>query len=422
MTAAAHPARSPRLTRGWVELPVSLVENQALLTPAELRFALIVLRRPDQTVSDANWQRWTGLDPRSKENAVRGLRAKCVQVNGRGNAAKYRFDGTLWPKFVTESARGAALKARTAGRGVDAKKGAKVHPHCRETGCALLNAAVPPPDQQTELSLVPPSTNAKLVSRSGEAPASSAAGKPAAPGLVNVTLESEKRALLASENAKRVSRNGASDPAEQIWAKALAALQSIFPLVGLAFLVRLVSVVRAVFADVTDSELAEAISFAWRQKRRYQVSEGLFIWTVPNALAALRRLPKSPPAADIPDVSVGVRLLLERAKEAITARGAPLAEIVSAVSNLLPRVNETADWMAIDEEMQTIEGRLLEAVASSGLMSTVERNAVEDCVESSLNAWREKVSTVQLEKMRDQATRNETLKVLMIPRLSTFYA
>jgi hypothetical protein len=422
MTAAHLPQRSPRLTRGWVELPVSLVENQALLTPAELRFALIVLRRPDQTVSDSNWERWTGLDPRSKENAVRGLRQKCVTVHGRGNNAKYRFDGALWPKFVTESARGAVLKARTAGRGVSPKKNAKVHPQCRETGCALLNSSLPPSDPQNELSLVPPSPNTKLVSRSGEAPASGAADKPAASGLVKVTLESDKRALLATENAKQVSRNSGFDAAEQIWAGALGALQAIFPLVGLAFLVRLVSVVRAVFSDITDSELADAIGFAWRAKRSYQTSEGLFIWTVPAAVRALRRLPKSPPGSEIPDCSAGVRLLLQRAKEGIEARGAPLAEIAAAVSNLLGRVDETADWGAIDQEMQAIEGRLLSVVESTGLLKPAERNAVEDCVEARIDGWRGKVTKVRLDEIRGQALKHETLKVLMIPRLSTFYA
>lgn len=422
MTAAravvsrARIPRAPKLTIGYVQVPRSLVENQALLTPAELRFALIVLRRPDQTVSDQNWANWTGLDPRSKENAIRGLRSKCLTIDGRGDKAKYRFDRGQWPKFVTEASH-AALKPRTAGRGVDAKKGTKVHPQCRENGCAMLNAE----QRQSELSLVPPSPNAKPVSQS-EGAHESGAGLSASPasGLVKLSTQTDKSSLLASENAKRVSRNSGRDPVELIWAKALAALQAIFPLCGVAFLVRLVSVVTALFANVSDSELAKAIEFAWAHKSRYQKGEGLFLFTVPTAITALRKLPESPPVNTGPDLLAGVRMLLGRVWEGLEARGAPFAEIAAAVSDLHGRVKELGDIGAIDKEMQELEGRILQVACTPGVLSEAESGAVADCVESRIRPYLGgRMQKLQLDNLREQLRGQETLAVLMLPRLSS---
>jgi len=61
-------------------------------------------------------------------------------------------------------------------------------------------------------------------------------------------------------------------------------------------------------------------------------------------------------------------------------------------------------------------------VESTGLLKPAERNAVEDCVEARIDGWRGKVTKVRLDEIRGQALKHETLKVLMIPRLSTFYA
>ena len=323
--SAAAPA--PRYTPGPLEATVksynTLVEHQSLLTPAEFRLGLCIVRRGGHregvTISDKTWREWTGLDPRSKEMAARGLQKKCFHVNGRGQMAKYSFDGQMWLDFAGQAPK---HRPRTEGRRVDPKTAQKIHPDCRERGCQMLDA----------------DSNAKPVSRNGVVESGS-------------SCQGSKRLSIvpAIQNAKRVSQNSL-ESVGVMWASTLAALQSIFPLVGLAFLARLVVVVSALFADLTDTELAQAVGFAWRQKKAGQKSEGLFLLTVPEAVGALRRarLPagKGRPPDTIADV-------LERARDVIGARGADFERHAAAIDSLREQ------WQRQDFDFAHFEAELV---------------------------------------------------------------
>jgi len=125
-------------TQGVAYIPNSIVENQALLTPAELALVLIVCRRGENTVSDRHWEAWTGKDPKMKNHAIRGLRDKGLRQIGRGNGAKFAFDRNAWDSWVRSRPR--HERARTLGRSksVSAKAGQMIHPECRERGCQKL--------------------------------------------------------------------------------------------------------------------------------------------------------------------------------------------------------------------------------------------------------------------------------------------
>ena len=51
-------------------------------------------------VPDETWQRWTGLSPRAKEYAIAGLKEKGLDIDGRGDTMKLRFERSAWQKFV----------------------------------------------------------------------------------------------------------------------------------------------------------------------------------------------------------------------------------------------------------------------------------------------------------------------------------
>lgn len=271
-------------TKGYAPIPCSLIENQALLTHGELSLALVVLRRGGNgiPVSDRNWQSWTGLSPRLKEMAVKGLREKGLKVDGKGEAARFSWETQNWHHYLKVTP---AVKPRTAGRQVDPKPGAKVHPECRERGCAMLR----PDCVSGGLSLVAATPVAQPVSQTTAGTvnehrqpqqASTVIDKP------NVSL------ILAAPVAQRVSQT----PAE-LWAKTLAVLQGIFPLIGVTFLFQLLATVKVLCSDVTDPELAEAVEIAWQQSAGRAQSAGLFLKTVPEALGALRRDPGGTRAA-----------------------------------------------------------------------------------------------------------------------------
>lgn len=406
--AAATPLpRSENQLVQTVKAYNALVEHQALLTPAEFRLGMIIVRRGGHregvTISDRHWTSWTGLDPRSKELAIKGLQKKCFRVEGRGDRARFHFERSTWDEFVTKTVQ--HEKPRTAGRRVDPKPGAKIHPECRDRGCALLHREEA--GDNSDLSLVPAIPNAKRVSQT-----SSGSPGDLCTGSTALSL------VTPTPIAKRVSQISA-DAAEQIWAKTLSCLQAIFPLVGLAFLVRLVAVVRAIFHDVSDDELARAVQFAWRQKKT-QKSEGLFLLTVPEAVAAIRRLPAP---TKRPDLTEGVRMLLSRAVAALDARGAPFTDVlgeVRAIERDLANGFDLAQLEAIDRRMEELEARIY--LCAEAVLTPEEAQHVAAVVEDTARPYVAKMSRVQVEAIKSKARLSQTFALLSIPRLGSFYA
>jgi hypothetical protein len=150
-------------TLGFAQIPNSIVENQALLTPAELALVLIVCRRGENTVSDEHWESWTGKDARMKNHAIRGLRDKGLRQVGRGKRARFLFDRNTWNSWVRSRPR--RERATTMGRSksVTPKSGQMIHPECRERGCQKL---CEPQSTVIEITQAPASQNWKPVSDS----------------------------------------------------------------------------------------------------------------------------------------------------------------------------------------------------------------------------------------------------------------
>jgi hypothetical protein len=80
----------------------------------------------------------------------------------------------------------------------------------------------------------------------------------------------------------------------QDWAQTLETVQVAFATAGVAFLRMLVAAAVALFGDVTDDELADAVAVAWRLKKERQLSEMLFLTTVPAVLTTFRARGRPP--------------------------------------------------------------------------------------------------------------------------------
>lgn len=229
-----------RATLGYFKVPNSVAENLSLLTPAEKDLVIIVLRRGDNTISDQHWKEWTGKDPRMKSHAVQGLKEKGLCVRGRGDRAKYYFEPDRWATWVRTRPR--SDRARTLGRSksVTAPTGMQIHQECRERGCqrmcegAVSNQVIPFP---------------------------------------------------ATQNVKPVSQTPSPPPKN--FPLALEAIQSYFPHVQAEFVEKLrVAIIQCGIKQYTDAQIATAIHAA-RKDRRSQQTEGLFLHTVPERLAAV---------------------------------------------------------------------------------------------------------------------------------------
>jgi hypothetical protein len=285
------PAAQRNPTRGYAEIPNSLIENQAILTRAELSLALIVLRRtgPDGSakISDANWQTWTGLSPRNKKYAAAGLKEKGLAIDGHGDQAVYSFRRAEWDNYVREATREARPRTLGARKAVLPKPGAKVHPDCAESGCAMMCA----PER---LTLVKFPGGGKIESSPSIA---TNIVQPVAQTIMQSSEDSVVKTRRIPGGSKIESSPSVATPivqpvaqtdkdAEKNWPQTLAALRSAFPIVGVAFLGRLLAAVNWSSSGVSDSQLAEAVAIAWQQRRQTQKTEGLFLKTVPEVLAA----------------------------------------------------------------------------------------------------------------------------------------
>ena len=224
-------------TAGYAQIPNSVIENQALMTPAERCLVLIVCRRGENTVSDKHWEEWTGLKPPIKDNAIRGLKEKGLVVRGRGDRAKYYFERDKWDSWVRTRPR--HERARTTGRSksVTAKTGMQIHQECQARGCARLcePQVIPFPATQFERPVVQ------------EIPKSP------------------------------------PHPPPKTFPLTLAAIQTYFPHADEAFVRKLCTAVGEKTKHFTDAQLAQVVHAA---KKRNQESEGLFLLTVPARYAA----------------------------------------------------------------------------------------------------------------------------------------
>lgn len=236
-----------RQSGGFVPIPNSIIENCSRLSHAELMLALIVIRRNNghtntMPISDDNWQRWSGLTPRMKEHAAKLLQGKGLIVSGRGAKAVYSWRPDDWESFVVAAALPSAAKEKKA-KPVKALR--LVHPDCEGT-CYLRRME-----------------------------------EPAAAGGLQLVKPAAAPAIAAAAAAP------AFDAGADAWPLTLAAVRSVFPTVGAVFPRRLAMAVH--IKGLTDELLAEAVMIAWRNKHGTQTSEGLFFYTVPEVVIALRR-------------------------------------------------------------------------------------------------------------------------------------
>jgi hypothetical protein len=384
--SAAAPA-PVKVTAGYAVIPNSLIENQVNLTRAELALALIVLRRGGAsdpiTVSDRNWESWTGLSARNKEYAITGLKAKGLEVDGRGDKAKFRWQRNTWEHYVKHAERS---KPRTAGRAVQsvpAAPGARVHPSCRDTGCAMLSCtpAGTRENSGTGLSLVPATSIAQPVAQ----------------------------VVTAA------------------WVQTLEAVRNFFPLVNVAFLVRLVAMVRALFLDVDDAELAKAVNYAYFQKVGFQKSEGLFLFTVPEAIAALRKLPPKtapPPLGEDRYSPRSIVAMIRNVSGRLNASGPVFQKHARALDSLAGKIDAAGGQLEMDgldkleQDLEARQAAITETAVDS--LSSAETVKISESVEMQLAPYA-KMSADQRARLRRQFTEHEALKLLAIPRLGLLY-
>ena len=259
MASVAIRPVSEKFTR----VPNAFIENQHLFKlPASRALALITFRsEQDQArwhgkITDAHWESWTGLGVRAKELACKELAGFGLETEGRGDKTTFSWNWDRWQEAIRDKHQGEydpKRKDREA-KAVTAKPGANVHEECAGQGCAMLRAGNCP------------GTNESIVNDT----------KPAS-------------LLFLTPIAQPVTQT-VEQAAEKAWALTLATLCSFFPLIGAAFLMRLLQVVRGVFPSITDQELAAAIGEAFFPE---QFSHKAFLISVPNAILRMRRKKKA---------------------------------------------------------------------------------------------------------------------------------
>jgi hypothetical protein len=121
----------------------TLTENQGLLTSAEMRLAMIIVRRGGHRegvqVSDRNWREWARLDPKSKELAMRGLQKKGFHIEGRGENTRFRLNAHDWKQYCRTADR--SVRPHVEQKRAPAKPGQMIHPECRKSGCYMARQA-----------------------------------------------------------------------------------------------------------------------------------------------------------------------------------------------------------------------------------------------------------------------------------------
>lgn len=366
-----------------------LAKTQRGLTASELRMALILLargaHREDVCVTAKEWRDCTGLDPKSRDLAIRGLQKKGLSVSGRGDRASFRFSTHDWREYISRVDH--AERPHVEQKRAPAKPGQMIHPECREQGCFLArqvesnlisidtgahghSAALVTPATMSDTPTNQDNGDGKhsdqfaIVSELGidDSPgrvAEHSVKSPTVAGRGSVTSAANSRAInnektendpcVQNQDSKTIStlttttmkktkvmsvpsaeqpkmRNTtqiAPNPTTTIsksstnqtrkenrglekiplitegvigghrmpvladqWPLTLTAMAQRFLTAGVDFLARLVALVHSQFADVNDSELAQAIGAA---TKRDQKSEALWLRTVPACIANVRR-------------------------------------------------------------------------------------------------------------------------------------
>jgi hypothetical protein len=340
------------------------------------------------SVSDEDWVRYTGMDPKSKANAIRGLKEKkFLRVEGSGAKARYWYDRVAFKAWAKEADHSA--KPRTAGRveTKPAKPGQKLHPECADRGCARLCESAPGsvPAGGCETArpgpvLVRPSATGSAVgSVSGPVVIrqNEETAKPVKPVVSSKVTRFRKPVSEKSDSALqpetglgsaaapktaesgrgRVSGGGGGGrpPSDlvKLWPLSLAELQRTTPGVGAAFLARLLSVVNASTPNVNDADLCDAIKRAWNGKAGYQRGVGLFLETVPEMLQTTRTVTPAAQehqAAVVSDIAREFRVGLGRFQTAV-AESPLLPELMRAFChiNVDALVDEMLAGKSIDD-------------------------------------------------------------------------
>lgn len=249
-------------------MPRAFAENLGLFTPAETDLAIIVFRRdPGSPIGDEHWSAWTGLAPRMKHNAIRGLLDKGLVMEGHGDKARYSWNHHKCEEYV----RGAdpLEKARTAGRAPSKPAEPKVHPECAAKGCQLGKMA-----GQAGIS-------DGMLPRSGAQLAKSE--------VIDIADVSPTvvQPVAQKPSDKPTDKLPAPSELASLWPKTLGALQAVFALAGVALLAQLLSRLASRGQVSQDDELAGAVAVAARSMKQGQ-GEGLLLLKTPEALDAIR--------------------------------------------------------------------------------------------------------------------------------------
>lgn len=243
----------------WTKVPDSFIENQALLIPAERAVALAIFKRAGDLntttkVSSITFERWTGLQPRQIDYALKGLQQKGLVVNGRGTNAEFSWDWTRW---------NAALKTRENFQSPNpkpkertAEPNAKIHEECHANGCTMLRQCHREQQENTKISplfVIP---------------------------VAHCTAQSEKQAPQKTTETDT----------EKAWPKTLSVMRAQSLTLGVSMLIRVLAVIQAMFGKVADGVLSHAVAVAF--KDRGKALEGnfpLLLKIVPEVLAGMKQ-------------------------------------------------------------------------------------------------------------------------------------
>jgi hypothetical protein len=178
-----------------------IVEAQWAFTAAEFRLAAILVKkgahREDVSITAKNWEEWTGLDPKSRDVAIRGLKQKGFHVSGRGNKAKFRFDSDELRRYWRSADR--AVRPKTEQKRTPAKPGQMIHPACRENGCEMARQAEAVESNLISIDAARPS--AALASDSYSAPGLDLGSDSATP---SVTSAADSRAASTEKSTEEL--------------------------------------------------------------------------------------------------------------------------------------------------------------------------------------------------------------------------
>ena len=387
-TAAVRiPAQSERKTTpGTFEAPRSLIENASLLTRAELLLALIVHRVPADpnspaTISESTWIKWTGLKERAFELAVAGLQKKGLEMRGRGKGARFYWDETRWTSYIREHSP--EEKARTEGRkkSVPPRPGQQIHPDCALKGCQKLC--------DTQKACEP----AKVVSIAS----------------VSGQTESERFAQPVAQTACNSQILNNREIPTFAFPLALSAVQVFFPASDQRFTEKLLSVAKRRVENFSDEQLAAAVRAAHKP---HQKSDGLFLHTVPGALAAVVEgrigIPAKP---ELKAQYTEAELQAHIEKHTAALKRAGMEDLAQRA-----RLLEIEDFVKLDDGLLEIEKAAIER-----LRARAPVDVIRAAVEPKLKPYKSKMTAEQVETVRQRFIEEKLLTDAGLARMSLYY-